>query len=59
MLGRFHRLDRDEFEVPDVAYERLERTVDRWRGLIATMTRDDLELRLEGPDREDELGLDL
>jgi hypothetical protein len=58
MIGRFDRLDRDEFELPDPAYARLERTVARWRGLIHNLTRDDLELRLEH-DRGDDLGVDL
>lgn len=58
MLGRFHCLDRDEFEVPDLAFERLERHRRSMAGLIDTMTRDDLELRLDGVDRGDELGLD-
>ena len=59
MIGRFHRLDRDEFELPEPAYERLERTVAQWRGLIHNLTRGDLEMRLQQHDRGDELGLDI
>jgi hypothetical protein len=59
MLGRFMRLPRDEFDLPDQAYERLERTVDRWRSLTNHLTRGDLERRLEQLDRGDDHGLEI
>lgn len=59
MLGRFKRLPRDEFDLPDQAYERLEWTVGTWRTLTIDLTRDDLDRRLEGLDRGDDLGLDM
>jgi hypothetical protein len=59
MLGRFSRLPRDEFEMPDPAFQRLEHVVDEWRGKTNNLTRGDLDRRLEQLDRGDELGLDL
>jgi hypothetical protein len=59
MLGRFTRLPRDEFDLPDQAYERLEGTVHRWRTLTNDLTRDALNRRLEQLDRGDDLGLEI
>jgi hypothetical protein len=59
MLGRFTRLPRDEFDLSDQAYERLERTVARWRTVTNDLTRDDLDRRLEQLDRGDDLGLEM
>ncbi len=54
MLDRFDRLPRDEFELPDQAYERLVSTVDRWRGIVLELTIEQLQIRR---DRGDDLGL--
>jgi hypothetical protein len=54
MLDRFDRLPRDEFEVPDQAYERLVSKVDRWRGIVLQLTAEQLQIRR---DRGDDLGL--
>lgn len=56
MLGRFVRLPRDEFELPDQGYERLTETIERWRGLILGLTTARLE-RDDQLDRGDGLTL--
>jgi hypothetical protein len=54
MLDRFDRLPRDEFELPDQAYERLVSTIDRWRGAVLELTVEELQLRRG---RGDDFGL--
>ena len=58
MLARFDRLLRQEFEIPDAAYERLERAVQRWRDLTIDLTHDELDRQI-GRDRGDDTGLEL
>jgi hypothetical protein len=54
MLDRFDRLPRDEFELPDQAYERLVSNVDRWREVAIELTVEQLQIRR---DRDDDFGL--
>lgn len=58
MLAKFDRLLRQEFEIPDAAYQRLDRTVERWKELTRGLSRDELEHHI-GPDRGDDTGLGL
>jgi len=59
MLDRFARLPRDEFDLPDQAYERLKGTVSKWRTLTNGLTRDALDRRSEQLDKGDDLGLEI